>query len=661
MPSAVEVFDDPVTGSMIVTDHSVPRQAMMDQLRVQGQGLDPEMAPVVDVLNRWASDQTPMNGRRLGGVLDRDRYVAPDGTFKKIELAREALRDDDVLGNAADITEAYALSAVSIFSKDLDEQDALNQWAGQINMDDLLRKLWRITISDSQWVATTWWDRQSFKLRGETPTGKATKKTVDLVAPVAVSTIDTTRVVPVGMMLFGQEQLAYIATGEEAERFDVILGRRDGRPMPGMRADLPEMLGSTLSMTSESSPYGFDPVDPIVRRLFQRRYKPDVTERRRLAKHGISANNLFLLDPRFTFRHTLTKPDHELFADPRMASLFPILDLKHQLRQMDRAFLVGGTNYIILITKGTDGDKASNRELANLKANAHKIGQFPLLTGDHRLNVQIITPKIDMTLAPEKWRVLDERLYAKAFGTFTATGGGEDSDPLKLGRVIGTGLESRRRMQRRTLEARLFKLIFNANPQLAKPFKMVFSPDKISLAFDQAWATFIQYLLDGNNISRETALSQFGLDQSDEADRKEREKDLYDDTFKSFVPYSGQAPQDPGAERQLEVGAGRTQGGNRNGGGAAPGTGQGQETTDPARSETGPRRRPRASDVVDDLVGLDADTLRGILEGDVNHDPMLRDDLKELAGHYGVPGRHQMKVAQLIDHIIDAHQEATDG
>lgn len=35
-----------------------------------------------------------------------------------------------------------------------------------------------------------------------------------------------------------------------------------------------------------------------------------------------------------------------------MKSIFELLDLKQQLRQMDRAHLIGGSNFIVLMTMG---------------------------------------------------------------------------------------------------------------------------------------------------------------------------------------------------------------------------------------------------------------------------------------------------------------------
>lgn len=672
--TAVEVWEaSDGSGNMIAMDSSLSPQDVMTAARMaaQGGGIDGDIAKVVSVMDAaWGQNGTGGSPKRLGGVLDRDAYLAPTGTFHEMRTARKALKDD-VVGNGADITEAFALSAVKMFTADLDEQDAWNQWAGLVDMDTLNRKLWRVLYTDSQFVAVTWWDRQSFKVRGKGEGGAQRRKTFDLVCPVAVSTLDTTKVVPVGTMMFGQEQLAYIAEPDEAARFDAILRRRDDPGSDPSMAYLPVSYGDR--MLTNASGGGIDPVDPIVRRLITRRYRPTRAEQARLRAEGVeNTRHLFLLDQRFAFRHTLTKPDHVRFADVRLASLFSILDRKQQLEQMDRAFLIGGTNYIIVITKGTDNDPASAGELKALRANATKIGQFPLITGDHRLHVEIVTPKLDVTLDEKKYDTLDKRLYARVFGTFTTTGSSGE-DPLALGRVIGTGLESRRRMLRRALERNIIEIMRLSNPdQLTGKAKMVFSPDKISMAFDSAWATFITGLLNSKHISRETALSQFGLDQSHEAAWREREEELFDPIFQSIVPFS-EGNNDPAnpispAQRQEQAKAGgRSAGGNNNGGGRAPGSQQGKKSIDPGKSKTGPTRMPKAAaatadEVLDAIAGRCGEgRLAVLLQGDDERKRVSRPHLKTIAGHFDIPGRHQMRTEDLVMEIIDAYDDQLEA
>src|SRR3954453_12750526 len=69
---------------------------------------------VMDALTPWIRDTRP---KRFGGIFDRDRFVSPDTYFGQVRTARKALRDD-VVGGAADNTEAMAYSAIGVYCED---------------------------------------------------------------------------------------------------------------------------------------------------------------------------------------------------------------------------------------------------------------------------------------------------------------------------------------------------------------------------------------------------------------------------------------------------------------------------------------------------------------------------------------------------------------
>ncbi len=535
--------------------------------------LDNSNQPLFAALTRWAAS----TGRpsRRGSLFDRDRYVSPDTTFGQIETARGAMVDDVVSG-AADTTESLVFDEISFFVDDENEQDIWNQWAEDVDLDSRMREMWRQTIPDSQCVFALWWGRRSYRPRGRTKSGRAKRKEFNnLRVPVAVSMIDTLKVTPVGTVLFGAERLAYVADSFESTAFDKILGN----------------LGSGSALNAPIGDYSDFASDEIVERLIERRYRPDKVEERELAKHGVDPTNLFLLREDSVFRHTLTRPGFKRFSDVRMRSLFDLLDRKNLLQGMDRTFLLGGSHWILLIRKGTDEHPVEEQsEITNLQAQVRTLASIPVIVGDHRLSVDIITPDQDHTLAREKYDTLDVRIAARMYQTFVATGEDTD-DPLKLGKVIAQGLESRRKMMKRTWESKVFRPMQRLNShQLTEKPKLKFSPDQIMLAFDDAWASFLLEMRQSKEISRHTIHSQFGLDQDDEARLREREAEHYDDVFGTIVPFG--SPDNDGngdggdadTTRVQTRSGGRNGGGNRNGGGRAkPGSGQGKPARNPRK------------------------------------------------------------------------------
>lgn len=575
-------------------------------------------AKLADAIGQWVQKiQAPQLRRRsrFGGILDRDRFLTPTTYFDKVRLARDALKDD-VVGGAADGTEALAIDHVAIESDSTYEEDVWNQIAADLDLDGIFRKQWRSLYTDSAAVSAIWWGRKTYRPRLTTPAGVAARKEYNIEVPLGITFFDTTKIVPVGSLMFGKERMAYAAEPLEAIVFDQILARRDGvtQALPVQVSSRgygrPVSHGNAVTVVtvdpSEISPDELN--DPIVERLVMRRWHPNLFEQQELQNDGIDdISNLFLLDPAVA-RHTLTRLDYDRFPEVRLESVFGLLDLKAQLQQMERVHLVGGSHMIVLITKGTDKLPAAPEEVAALKASAQTIASVPLIVGDHRLTVEIITPKLDITLNREKWDTLDVRIFARAWGTFIPTGD-DLGDPTKIGQVIGRNLSSRRKMMRRFWETNLLQAIRDRNPGVfTERAKIAFTPVNIAFSFDAAWASFILDLRQGGDISHGTSLSQFGMSIADEARKVEREREAYGSLFKDNAPFNafGQQPggsdsDDDGAggdggppTRVKRRAGGRQNGGNRGGGGAAPGTGQGQEPT--GRSRSGGGRRARTDD-----------------------------------------------------------------
>jgi hypothetical protein len=71
----------------------------------------------------------------------------------------------------------------------------------------------------------------------------------------------------------------------------------------------------------------------------------------------------------------------------------------------------------------------------------------------------------------------------------------------------------------------------------------VYTPRNITLGFDAALMQGIMSLRTQREISRETILEYVGLNQETEAMRLENEEELYDDIFKTAVPFNSPANQ----------------------------------------------------------------------------------------------------------------------
>lgn len=550
-----EIYYDAEMGAAIVNETTIPNEEIWSTLSEQ----QPELAS----LARWGAKVTRPG--RAGGLFDRDRFASPNTIFDQFKVALDAAETDDVVSNAVETTESLAFNNVRIDSFDENEETVWNQIAKDMQLKNVMRQMWRELFVVSQCYVGIFWGQKSYKAKGRTKSGMPRRKQyTNLVVPRGLTVLDPLKVLPIGNFMFGREELAWVATKDEATNIDDVLA---GKNTTGK--------------------------DPIVSQLFSGRIELSREDKKHL-KELTGASNLdylFKLDPKSVFRHTATRPDYARFANVRMRSVFELLDLKQQLRQLDRAYLLGGTNFIILVKKGSDKMPAKDSEVQALAGQIRASARVPVIIGDHRIDIEIITPRLDMTLRPERHDMLDMRIMARMYQVFNTgagrAGSGTD-DSLKLSRVIAKGMEGRRSGIGASIQEQVLDRIFEMNASLTEEPKLMFSPKRIALDFDPTVATYMQDLRDRGDISRDTILAEQDLDQEEEAQKRRREKENgYD---KLFTPTN----TSPGAE-------GRRLGGNKNGGGmnpksfentpqpdnrAAPGEGDERRERDDARLET---------------------------------------------------------------------------
>lgn len=510
-------------------------------------------APEVAALTDWALETQPSQNKRAGWMSERDRYVVPGGVYEQFKAALRAAEHDDVVSGVCESTEALAFSKMRMEVEEEDQEDVWNQIARDLDLDSRLREMWHELFIYSQVIVGTYWGTKSYTVRGTTRSGTKRKKTYRLRVPLGITMMDPFKIAPVGGHLFGQERLVYMADPDEAKVIEAVISGRE--------------------------------IDPFIRETMVGRFVPDESQTKRLSDLNLSTratSHMYTLNPLTVFRHTDTKPQYHPFAAVRLKSIFELLDLKNNLRHNDRAHLIGGTNFIIVITKGSDQKPATQKEINALAGYARTLARVPMLIGDHRLNVNIVTPKQDFVLLPEKHNVIDARISARLYMMFLTGGfsaGTRGDKSVDLARMVARGLESRRHQLKRFMERKVFQPILDGNDDLTDFPDLRFTPKRIALDFDPNMAIFMKDLHDMGNLSRDTLLSEFDFDEDEEYRKRKRAKESgRDELFQTAVPFSSPQAQPFGnAVPQSPRDAGRNRGGNRNGGGAAPGTGQGQQ------------------------------------------------------------------------------------
>lgn len=551
------------------------------------------MREVASVIEKWSQSLSGATSNQTLDVFNRTRGMDKHRHIHAI-MARTAwaVENDDVLSTLSDVIEGLMWQKCRFELIESDEQQVWNKWAKDVNLDAFLRQAGREEFKVSQFYVGMWWERKVYsvdedviedqikkfeaerkkkeyeqkvedreayiaansgmegyveppqipELTEEKPGrgNRKRKKKFPVTMPTQLTIFDPTKIMPVGTLMFGRERFAYIASAGEGDAFDQVLNG--------------------------------DAVDETVLQLVERKYTPTEQDRVACAELGVDHDRLYLLRKDAIFRHTVTKAEYERYAPVRLKTILPIIEMKEHLRASDRSSLIGNTNFIVVIKKGTDKLPAKPAEIQNLQDQARVIARLPVLVGDHRLSVEIISPPIDNTLQDSRWQVLDARLVFAALKTFSPVtqggAGGGGTGVKEMSQIVANGLMSRRHMILRSLEKHIFEQVMEKNEGTLEEFpSLVFSPKRITLDFNNDIVAAVLKLRDRGDISRETALEELDYDQDVEVLRRGRERGLYDDVFQSQTPHSSPTANPYGAPGQATPGVTPPQlppGGNQN-------------------------------------------------------------------------------------------------
>lgn len=495
---------------------------------------DPEVQRLAGQLSQWvqnaragAISTMPGPGGGGGGMLDRNGWSWHENPYQNMRAIRDAIVYDDIMGGVAEATEALAFEGgLKWEAANPDDADIFNQMAADWNLDNVIRMMWRDCFRYDQAVVAKVWGYQSFTVRGRTAKGNARKKTyTDVWAPTRLVTLNSLQVVP-------------IYTGP-------------------LRTDALAWQSSEVELNAYRSAVTDDaPMDPLMTQFFSGTYQPGASEAARLGAWGVQNDRLLAMNPDWVFRHTTTRADYEPFAELRMRSVLPLLDLKRQLIASDRAALVGAANYILLIRKGNDNKPATRNEMEALRENYNFLAKIPVIISDHRLEIDIIAPSQDFVLQADKYDTLDNRILHRAMSSFVGRQTAASSSST-FEAVLAKNIQNRRHMIKRTLEREIARAIVD-HPRNAGKFSsrpsLVFTPRTVNVASDQSYMSTLFSMRQSREVSRDTILEYMGLDEATEAQRLLVEEELYDPIFKTTSSITGQPVNPDGSTATTDTG-----------------------------------------------------------------------------------------------------------
>jgi len=494
----------------IINETSISNEDVMAALREQ----QPHIIERISHLEAETASTGAYGGRGGGGGYTTYRDASTsfsrpaDGKrtpYQNMILAREAAENDDIVSGLMDSTEALSIRGHSV---ELPESQAEeNLWVkilDDLNLTGSLQQQRRDWYRFSQGYVGTFWGHKTFTVDSRDKSGGLRKKTYKrLKVPTDVTTFDPLSIWPMNrkISLRHANDFAYLCFDRnEALRIRDVL---DGKVVDKYISNfMVEEIPVTM-VTDDPESKGIDTPEAV-----------------------------FIMKNVYDF--SLTKDAYKRFADVRMASIFDLLDLKYNLKIRDRAQLIGSSNVIITIKKGSDEHPAVQSEIDQLDSMVNQVARLPIIVSDHRLEVDIASYKDDSTLASEKYNNLDARITGRMLHLFVAgnyTAGTSKDSSATFIQVAARTLESHRDQLIDAFKRNIIKKTVEANKQLEYEPTITADPKRIALDFDPAMFKMILDLRDRGDISRETTFSFIDVDQEAEAKRRQLEKDVYDDVF----------------------------------------------------------------------------------------------------------------------------------
>lgn len=487
---------------------------------------------------------------QTGSLMTRPKWKPPNNIVEEIVMARElADRDDDV---AATIGMLQALAFGDGMHHSHRDEVTIAQYDKIGHHARVLAKfkeMYREWLIAGQITTATVFTQQQISF---TPMGADRQRSRNVWVPqVAVLPAEQIRIL--GNDIFGSAALAYrpFSGRQEAWLMEYFSKQTSAARKAEMQREDPIL---TTLLTEEVAWDGYeqggsewvygDPRDPII------------------------GHYVYRLNSLLVHRSTIPKGQWQ-HPRPMLTRNMPLLEAKRLLTIMDYSLLEAGANFLIVAKKGSDARPALPEEVANLRDTIVRASRSGVMIGDHRLSIEIITPKMDELLNADKRKLIGRKLAAALlrlpdWANSDVAGGQE---VLTSTEILSRVVEADRFELATHMHDYVYELTSARNQDPTGPARIWFP--KVVLQGLQFFTDLILGLRDRGDIPRQWAVRYAGLDWNAGVQQRKLEVSSGDDKVMApaAVPFSS-----PNAGPQNNGGAGRPQGGG--GKPTTPGTGK---------------------------------------------------------------------------------------
>ena len=454
-----------------------------------------------------------------GSLLARHRYRTPTNVIEEMKLARDlAERDDDVRSIIGGVI-ALAFEHIQHYAKDQKTLELFQEMASarRMNLEHVLEEMMREYLITTTCTTVKLFIPDILQHSTDDSNGEylanPTKTPVQVLTPrIGVLPGENIRVI--GSDLFGDHGLAYWP-GDDPKLVKFLQEFFDPKTTPARRNEMRK-------------------IDPVSTTLF---IQPVEVQEQQAFLPG-SSFVAYLMNPNMVHRTTMPKGFWP-YPRPLLAAVFPLLEAKRLLNIMDFALLQGAANYIVVAKKGSDQRPALPNEIVQLRELVRHLGRTGVVVGDHRLQFEILTPKLDDLLKAEKRDLISKHiamaLLRKPENVAQEGSALAETEVEWVARVI----ESDRRKLIRHIEHFIYHDTVQANPTLFTQHPQIWAP-KIILRGTQYFTDLVLKLRDRGDIPRKYAVEAAGFNFGAAVAERQREVDagIDDIMLPAEVPYT---------------------------------------------------------------------------------------------------------------------------
>jgi len=487
-------------GAIVINDSGLPDSEVLPAIRDQIPQVIAERYLEISSFNSTFGGGFSSRQATPAGLFVRSSYTRPQTIIEEMELAISLVDEDDDVGSTVGMIEKMLFQGWRHQHSDEQTVMLFDNIAKNLKLNAKFREITRTLATIGQCYPVKVFTRQQFNnfKPGQNPS---------VVAPNLIM-LNPLSVRVASLNADGSPVLIQ-AVDDQTDAFLRAIGRGAS-------------TGTARSATQKVKQSD----NPIAAALYIEEFIPPtgtVSSNDDALLSGLS--KAWYLNPKMVTRYALSfNSSISSYAPIPLKRVFGLCEAKRLLNLMDYSLLQGGINFLIVVKKGSDNLPALSEEITNLQAIVQTSARTGVMVGDHRLNVEIITPNLEAMLSPERRNLLAKKITRAILCLPDTDFGRIEGGGTPEAEIISGNLTGDREIINDLIQQDIYdETVLRNQSTFTKGAPGLWFPP-ISIAGNHFFADNLLKLRDRGDIPRSWAVEFLGM--SAEAAQAEREREV---------------------------------------------------------------------------------------------------------------------------------------